>query len=334
MKKIRHIACCLLLLLLLRLPGMAQGFEIKGFIKDVKYGKIQLLAMEDNRIVLGEGEIKGHHFIVRGKLAYAQPARLRINNGSDTYVFLENTLYQLQTNFFGLNGRQLKGGHLNEEYQHYLQDMTNMSNPDRTIEFLADYPNSEVGAFLANYWGKYPYTRVKTMLDAMGPHARNSWYGKKVTARENIMARSQPGRIVPDFKALGINAPDTVNYNRFRGKVLMLDFWASWCHPCRMEIPHLKKVYQTYHEKGVEILSISVDAVDAAWKKALGQEHMPWPQARDPKGFEEDGFRKMFGFGSVPFAVIIGADGKVVSTWDRNGKTLEQLLEEALAQIK
>jgi thiol-disulfide isomerase/thioredoxin len=147
------------------------------------------------------------------------------------------------------------------------------------------------------------------------------------------MSRSQPGRVVPDFKALGVNA-DTVNYNRFRGKVLMLDFWASWCHPCRMEIPHLKKVYQAYHEKGVEILSISVDAVDAAWKKALGQEQMPWPQARDPKGFDENGFRKIFGFGFVPFAVIIGADGKVFSTWDRTGKTLEQLLDEALAQTK
>lgn len=333
MTKIMNSACCLLLLLLLRLPGLAQGFEIRGYVKDVKYGKIKLLAMEDDKTVLGEGDIKGHAFVVRGKLVYAQPATLCINNGSNVNVFLENTTYQLQTDYFGLNGRQLKGGHLNADYQYYLQDMTNPSNPDRTTEFLATHPNSEVGAFLANYWGKYPYSRVKAFLDAMGPNARHSWYGKLVVQREDIMSRSQPGRMVPDFKALGVNA-DTVNYNRFRGNVLMLDFWASWCHPCRMEIPHLKKVYQAYHEKGVEILSISVDAVDAAWKKALGQEQMPWPQARDPKGFDENGFRKIFGFGFVPFAVIIGADGKVFSTWDRTGKTLEQLLDEALAQTK
>lgn len=326
-------AYCLLLLLLLRLPGLAQGFEIRGYVKDVKYGKIKLLAIENQQIVLAEGDIKAHAFVVRGKLDYAQPITLCINNGSNTNVFLENTTYQLQTDYFGLNGRQLKGGKLNKEYQYYLQDMTNPSNPDRTAEFLTIYPNSAVGAFLANYWGKYPYSRVKSFLDAMGPDARKSWYGKKVVLREDIMSRSQPGRVVPDFKALGVNA-DTVNYNRFRGKVLMIDFWASWCHPCRMEIPHLKKVYQTYHEKGVEILSISVDAVDAAWKKALGQEQMPWPQARDPKGFDEDGFRKIFGFGFVPFAVLIGADGKVVTVWDRTGKSLEQLLDEALAQIK
>ncbi|NLR61128.1 AhpC/TSA family protein [Chitinophaga polysaccharea] len=332
MIKIRYSACCALLLFLLRLPGLAQGFEIKGAVKDVKYGKIKLLALEDNKVVLGEADIKGHQFIVKGKLDYPQPVTLCIN-GNVTRVFLENTRYQLQTDYFGLNGHQLQGGQLNAEYQYYLQDMTNPSNPDRTREFLAKYPDSEVGAFLANYWGKYPYSRVKAFLDAMGPHARRSWYGKLVTQREDVMARSQPGRVVPDFKALGANG-DTVNYNRFRGKVLMLDFWASWCHPCRMEIPHLKKVYQTFHEKGVEILSISVDAVDAAWKKALGQEQMPWPQARDPKGFDENGFRKVFGFGFVPFAVIIGADGKVVTVWDRTGKSLEQLLEEALAQTK
>lgn len=326
-------ACCLLLLLLLRLPGLAQGFEIRGYVKDVKYGKIKLLTMEDQQIVLAEGDIKAHAFVVRGKLDYAQPITLCINNGSNTNVFLENTTYQLQTDYFGLNGKHLKGGKLNKEYQYYLQDMTNPSNPDRTAAFLTTYPNSAVGAFLANYWGKYPYSRVKSFLDAMGPDARKSWYGKKVVLREDIMSRSQPGRVVPDFKALGVNA-DTVNYNRFRGKVLMIDFWASWCHPCRMEIPHLKKVYQAYHEKGVEILSISVDAVDAAWKKALGQEQMPWPQARDPKGFDEDGFRKIFGFGFVPFAVLIGADGKVVTVWDRTGKSLEQLLDEALAQTK
>lgn len=333
MIKIGNSACCLLLLLLLRLPGLAQGFEIKGAVRDVKYGKAQLIALEDDKVVLGEAVIKGHQFIMKGKVDYPQPAKLVIN-GMSTFVFLQNARYQIATDYFGLNGKHLKGSQLNDQYQYYLQDMTNPSNPDRTLEFVNKYPDSEVSAFLANYWGKYPYSRVKSMLDAMGAHARNSWYGKLVAQREDVMSKSQPGRVVPDFKALAVTTGDTVNYNRYRGKVLMLDFWASWCHPCRMEIPHLKKVYEAYHAKGVEILSISVDAVDAAWKKALAQEQMPWTQARDPKGFEEDGFRKVFGFGGVPFGVIINADGTVYSVWDRTGKSLEELLDEALAKTK
>lgn len=61
----------------------------------------------------------------------------------------------------------------------------------------------------------------------------------------------------------------------------MIDFWASWCGPCRREIPNLKKIYEAYVDKGLEIISISIDKEDKAWQKALDEEQLPWPNLID-----------------------------------------------------
>lgn len=75
-----------------------------------------------------------------------------------------------------------------------------------------------------------------------------------------------------------------MNVQNFKGKVLVLDFWASWCGPCRQEVPNLKKAYEEFKNKNVEFLSVSVDAKKEDWIKALKEENMPWPQAQAPNG--------------------------------------------------
>ena len=100
-----------------------------------------------------------------------------------------------------------------------------------------------------------------------------------------------------------------ISLESLRGKVVLVDFWASWCRPCRMEIPNFKKMYETYHQAGFEIYSVSVDNDEMAWKRALGQENMPWPNVRDDKKV----YSTLFNVASIPFTILIDKEGKIVA---------------------
>ncbi len=121
------------------------------------------------------------------------------------------------------------------------------------------------------------------------------------------------GKPLPDITLQTANGT-VVKLSALKGKVLLVDFWASWCMPCRAAIPHLKTLYQKYHDKGFEILSISIDQKDKAWKTAMLKEAMPWQQAIDAyeDGKEASVLMGTLGIQSVPFAIMLDKDGKVM----------------------
>ena len=100
-----------------------------------------------------------------------------------------------------------------------------------------------------------------------------------------------------------------------RGKVVLVDFWASWCLPCRASIPHLKELYAQYNPAGLEIVSVSIDARTEAWKKAVGQEKMAWPQVLDSyKGTGDySDMALAYGIKMIPWSVLLDKEGKVLA---------------------
>lgn len=110
----------------------------------------------------------------------------------------------------------------------------------------------------------------------------------------------------------------------FRGKYLIVDFWASWCGPCRQEIPHLKEVYKKYKDKGLEILAVSIDAKADQWKKALNEEKMSWAQAHAP---ESKPVMSSYLFNGIPFLVLIDKEGRIIEK-DLRGESLDKKLKE------
>jgi thiol-disulfide isomerase/thioredoxin len=96
-----------------------------------------------------------------------------------------------------------------------------------------------------------------------------------------------------------------------RGKVVLVDFWATWCGPCREEVPDMVKIYRKFHDKGFEIVGVSLDRDKAEMLAFTKENGMVWPQYFDGKGWDNE-ISAGFGVSAIPIMLLIGRDGKVV----------------------
>jgi thiol-disulfide isomerase/thioredoxin len=147
----------------------------------------------------------------------------------------------------------------------------------------------------------------------------------------SINARAQPG---PGQQAMEIALPtlagDTLKLSSFKGKVVLLDFWASWCGPCRITNKKLVKLYSKYKSEGFEIYSVSLDDDRADWKKAVQKDKITWPQVNDNGGWEARTAMN-WNINAIPTSYLINKEGKLVAM-DLDGKDLEAAVKDLLGK--
>ncbi len=133
------------------------------------------------------------------------------------------------------------------------------------------------------------------------------------------------GSMAPDFTQ---TTPEgtKLSLHDLRGQVVLIDFWASWCRPCRMEMPNVKKAYAIYHPKGLEILGVSLDKTKEAWTGAIKQDDLPWKHVSD-LAFWNNAAAQLYGVSSIPYSVLVDRDGKVIAK-NLRGPELEAKLAE------
>ena len=151
-----------------------------------------------------------------------------------------------------------------------------------------------------------------------------------VDVREELAARKrvQPGMPAPDFT---LQTPDggTLSLSDLRGKYVILDFWASWCAPCRAAFPAMKEIYAQYKDKGLEILGISNDSRREDWLRALEQDQLPWKQVIDefPEEYAPALAATQYAVPYLPTLILIDPDGKIVGTLDGEPAVKAKLAE-------
>ena len=145
----------------------------------------------------------------------------------------------------------------------------------------------------------------------------------------SIQAQPGPGQQAMDIALPSLNG-DTLKLSSLKGKVVLLDFWASWCGPCRISNKHMAKLYAKYKSQGFEIFGVSVDNSENDWKKAVQKDKITWLQVND-REMGEASIAMKWNVGALPTSYLINKEGKLVGM-DLEGKDLEEAVKDLLSK--
>lgn len=212
------------------------------------------------------------------------------------------------------------------------------------IKYIMENPTSFITVVYLNMLNANEVISIdsaKSIFNGLDNSLKKSSYGKQILEdirkKENIRIGAQ----APDFKALDLNQ-QIVTLSQFKGKsVVLLDFWASWCVPCRQSIPHLKKIYSKYHTKGLEVIAASQDYNKKQWTDAVKQDstgiwyHIPvaekWPCR--PSQLTNDDIYQNYFVQAIPATMIIDKNGKIIYRHVGYSKESEESLDKRLSEI-
>lgn len=343
------------------------GFSIDGTITGADNGWVVLKKRDEGKMITADSvQVKDGKFALTGKVEMPEMYYLKINNVDGALpVFLENAVITLKIYADSLDKSVVTGSvthdayvaYQNEEmvyntkmealYGKYMaakeaNDTTSLKGIEAaydsvqnaqsvfTKEYILKNGKSVVSAYLAisNAYS-YSLDDLKAINKAMDPSIANSAYVKKLAERETTLGKVEPGQPAPDF-TLNDTTGKPVSLSSFKGKVVLVDFWASWCGPCRAENPNVVAAFKRFGSKGFTVFGVSLDTDKAKWLKAIDKDGLTWTHVSDLIGWE-NAAAKQYGVMSIPANFLLDKDGKIIGSGLR-GDALVNKLEEVLGK--
>ncbi|WP_333809197.1 TlpA disulfide reductase family protein [Flavobacterium sp.] len=212
-----------------------------------------------------------------------------------------------------------------KEYNSFQDEMNIISK-----KFIKNNPDAYLSVLLLENFLMRQYLtvdEVKNYYEGLNKELTETKSGKKIKATLDSMSALSIGKPAPIFSG---PSPDgkTISLKESLGKVTIIDFWASWCGPCRGENPNVVALYKEFHSKGLNIIGVSMDKDATKWKEAIAKDGLTWPQISNLKYWDEP-IAKLYNIESIPATFILDAKGNIVAK-DLRGDALRAKVKELL----
>ena len=338
-------------------------FSISGNVPTVSSGKAVLYRVADLDLqAIDSVPVKDGSFTFSGKLEEPEMLYIKVNNGRELIrVFAGNESISIEATPGNFENAEISGSELNdlmedfkEEYMKKRQEIASAFSNYQSAGMSGDttgltrklknYHNAQddFDNFIKDFaisngsTAAGPYIVLRYLTDRLSVAAidsirtefteevQNSLYGKELTAHLEKLQSLEPGQPAPDFI---LNDPEgnPRSLASFKGNYLLVDFWASWCGPCREENPNLVRIKDKYEDKGFEILSVSLDTKKDAWLEAVENDEMDWAHVSDLQGWKSSA-GQLYGVNSIPHTLLLDKEGRIIAK-DLRGEDLEKKLD-------
>lgn len=210
-------------------------------------------------------------------------------------------------------------------------EQLNQRHAKMVLGFTERNIKNELGYFLLTFYPEeiIPNKERLRLIQMMPSEMRQRNAIKDIEQQIGNASKTEEGAVIEDFTMPSIEgAPMSIMSEVRKNRVTVLDFWASWCGPCRQETPLMVEIYKKYKDKGLGFVGISLDEDGDAWKQATDQLGIVWPQMSDLKGWENTA-AQMFNVTSIPHTIVVDQNGKILRRGLR-GEQLEQFIAEQL----
>ncbi len=212
-------------------------------------------------------------------------------------------------------------------------------------EYMNQYPDQNPNSYISLLLVErlfnsqdFEYKKVKKTFENLNEELQNTTKGKAITEKLKAIEKNMKNpaaveklkslKMAPEFSAKSPNGT-TISLKESLGKVTIIDFWASWCGPCRKENPNVVALYNQFHSKGLNIIGVSLDDDATKWKDAIAKDKLTWNHVSNLKGFE-DPIAIQYEIQQIPTTFILDSKGNIVAK-DLRGDELKAKVEELLA---
>jgi len=336
--------------------AFGQQANINGNIKGLGDAELNFHYYEGSEAKTSNVKVKGDKFTWTAPMPNPQKVTIMFPKRA-VWVFVEQGNMEMVGSADSLNKVKLTGSKIQDEsdaydkllepfsaqemplYQKYgkgskeeqlklEQTLDNIRMQKRTVanKYIAEHPESYFSlSLVTDRAGMGEYKVIQAMYDKLGKQVKATPEGKRLSERLTVLKRSAIGTPMLNFTQNNTEGKQ-VSFSSFKGKYVLVDFWASWCGPCRAENPNVLKAYNTYKDKNFTVVGISLDDKGENWKKAIKDDGMPWTQLSDLRGWKNE-VSQYYGIMGIPSTLLVDPQGKIIAK-DLRGEILNKKLEE------
>jgi peroxiredoxin len=301
-------------------PSSIEKFRLHGKTNNIPDGtQIYFVDILTNQIFDSVAIYKNSFQIERVFPVYPAHIYLHTKDYAESKIFwAENSAMTFDASTSNFNDAKITGSKTQNEYAIFIGQIDTIESEEiqqqLSMDFVKNNPDSRISvSMLAGYapdWGK---AKVKTLFDGLSKENKESVYGLQVAKYIKLNKNHEVGDRFTDFEMKN-NEGEVLKLSEHLGRVTLLEFWASWCGPCRKQNPGLVKTYKKYKAAGFEIFSVSLDFSEDSWKKAIIEDNLTWNHVSDLKGRNSTA-GIIYGINAIPDNLLIDENGIIVAKY-------------------